>query len=217
MKYKRQGQILRIIHEKNIKTHEQLIGELNKCGYNVTQATVSRDIKELGLIKIPLPDGGSVYSSSKDIPEELDRRINMITDTVISVDYAMNNIVVKTYPGMASAVAASVDASMRNEFLGSIAGDDTLLIIARNEEKAAEIAEKLKNRDEKKKLFAGYAEKAKKELENVWGIEIYGDFTEKRTGYDIGMVMLRGKTKSGEDTMTEYDMLGDHIVDFYYM
>ena len=62
---------------------------------------------------------------------------------VISVDYAMNNIVVKTYPGMASAVAASVDASMRNEFLGSIAGDDTLLIIARNEEKAAEIAEKL--------------------------------------------------------------------------
>ena len=63
--------------------------------------------------------------------------------TVISVDYAMNNIVVKTYPGMASAVAASVDASMRNEFLGSIAGDDTLLIIARNEEKAAEIAEKL--------------------------------------------------------------------------
>ena len=135
MKYKRQGQILRIIHEKNIKTHEQLIGELNKCGYNVTQATVSRDIKELGLIKIPLPDGGSVYSSSKDIPEELDRRINMITDTVISVDYAMN--------GMASAVAASVDASMRNEFLGSIAGDDTLLIIARNEEKAAEIAEKL--------------------------------------------------------------------------
>ena len=217
MKYKRQGQILRIIHEKNIKTHEQLIGELNKCGYNVTQATVSRDIKELGLIKIPLPDGGSVYSSSKDIPEELDRRINMITDTVISVDYAMNNIVVKTYPGMASAVAASVDASMRNEFLGSIAGDDTLLIIARNEEKAAEIAEKLKNRDEKKKLFAEYAQKAKKELENVWGIEIYGDFTEKRTGYDIGMVMLRGKTKSGEDTMTEYDMLGDHIVDFYYM
>ena len=88
---------------------------------------------------------------------------------------------------------------------------------AKNFEEATEIAEKLKNRDEKKKLFAEYAQKAKKELENVWGIEIYGDFTEKRTGYDIGMVMLRGKTKSGEDTMTEYDMLGDHIVDFYYM
>lgn len=144
MKYRREGQILKIIHEQNIKTHEQLIGELNKIGFNVTQATVSRDIKELGLIKIPMPGGGSVYSSSNDIPEELDRRINMLTDTVRSVDYAMNNVVVKTYPGMASAVAASVDASMRNDFLGSIAGDDTLLIITRNEEKSAEITEKLR-------------------------------------------------------------------------
>ncbi len=144
MKYRRQGQILKIIQEQNIKTHEQLIVELNKCGFKVTQATVSRDIKELGLIKIPFPDGGSVYATSSDIPEELDRRINMITDTVRSVEYAMNDIVIKTYPGMASAVAASVDASMRGEFVGSIAGDDTLLIIAANEEKAAEITEKLR-------------------------------------------------------------------------
>lgn len=144
MKYRRQGQILKIIQEQNIKTHEQLIGELNKNGFNVTQATVSRDIKELGLIKIPLPGGESVYSSSKDIPEEMDRRINMITDTVRSVDYAMNNVVVKTYPGMASAVAASVDSTLRGDFLGSIAGDDTLLIITKNEEKAAEFAEKLR-------------------------------------------------------------------------
>lgn len=144
MKYRRQGQILKIIHEQNIKTHEQLIGELNKFGFNVTQATVSRDIKELGLIKIPLTDGGSIYASSNDIPEELDRRINMITDTVRSIEYAMNDVVIKTYPGMASAVAASVDASMRGDFIGSIAGDDTLLIITTNEEKAAEITEKLR-------------------------------------------------------------------------
>ena len=143
MKYKRQGQILRIIHEKNIKTHEQLIGELNKCGYNVTQATVSRDIKELGLIKIPLPDGGSVKTYTNQIPLQIHRRKKMITDTLISVHNQMNKNILKTIRGMASAVAASVDASMRNEFLGSIAGDDTLLIIARNEEKAAEIAEKL--------------------------------------------------------------------------
>ena len=144
MKYRRQGQILRIIHEQNIKTHEQLIGELNKRGFNVTQATVSRDIKELGLIKIPLPGGGSVYSSSNDIPEELDRRVNMITDTVRSVEYAMNNVVVKTFPGMASAVAASVDSAMRGNFLGSIAGDDTIFIITATEEKAAEMTEKLR-------------------------------------------------------------------------
>lgn len=144
MKYKRQGQILKIIQEQNIRTHEQLIEELHKTGFDVTQATVSRDIKELGLVKIPLPDGGSVYSSSSDIPKERDRRINMITDTVRSVEYSMNNVVIKTYPGMASAVAASVDTSMRGDFLGSIAGDDTLLIITASEEKSAQIAEKLR-------------------------------------------------------------------------
>lgn len=144
MKYKRQGEILKIIQNQNIRTHEQLIQELEKQGIYVTQATVSRDINELGLIKIPLPDGGNVYSASNDIPEELTRRVNMLTDTVRSIEYAMNNIVIKTYPGMASAVAASVDVSMRSEYLGSIAGDDTLLIITSSEEKSAEIAEKLR-------------------------------------------------------------------------
>lgn len=144
MKYRRQGQILKIIHEKNIKTHDQLIRELEKSGFKVTQATVSRDINELGLIKVPLPGGSSVYASSKDIPDDMDRSISMITDTVRSVDYAQNDVVVKTYPGMASAVAASVDSAMRSDFLGSIAGDDTLLIIAASEEKAAEITEKLR-------------------------------------------------------------------------
>ena len=149
MKYKRQGQILRIVHEQNIKTHEQLIEELEKCGYKVTQATVSRDIKDLGLVKIPMPSGGSVYSSPDDIPEEMDRRINVITDTVRSVEYALNSVVVRTYPGMASAVAASVDTTMRGDFLGSVAGDDTLLIIAASEDKAREITENLR------KLFNG--------------------------------------------------------------
>ena len=68
----------------------------------------------------------------------------MLTDTVRSVEYALNNVVVKTYPGMASAVAASVDVSMKSEYLGSIAGDDTLLIITANEEKSAEIADRLR-------------------------------------------------------------------------
>lgn len=144
MKYKRQGEILKIIQNQNIATHDQLIQELGQRGYYVTQATVSRDINELGLVKIPLPDGGSVYSASNNIPEELTRRVHMLTDTVRSIDYAMNNVVVKTYPGMASAVAASVDVSMRSEYLGSIAGDDTLLIITASEEKSAEIADRLR-------------------------------------------------------------------------
>lgn len=144
MKYKRQGQILKIIKDNKIKTHEQLIEELQKAGCKVTQATVSRDIKEMGLIKIPSPDGGSVYSVASAMNGGTDKHINIFSDAVREIDCALHTIVIKTYPGMASAVAASVDTSMRGEFLGSIAGDDTLLIIASSEVKAAEIAEKLR-------------------------------------------------------------------------
>lgn len=153
MKYKRQGQILKIIKDNKIKTHEQLIEELNKAGYSVTQATVSRDIKEMGLIKVPNPEGGSMYAVSNSLPGETDKHINIFSDAVREIDCALHTVVVRTYPGMASAVAASVDSVMRNEFLGSIAGDDTLLIIASNETKATEISEKLR------KIFNSKGEK----------------------------------------------------------
>ena len=144
MKYKRQGQIIKIIKEKQIKTHEQLIDELNKAGYNVTQATVSRDIKDLGLIKIPVQGGGSVYAISQISEQDSDRQLNMFSDAVLDIDCALHTVVIKTYAGMAQAVAASVDALMKNEFLGSVAGDDTVLIIAASPESAADIAEKLR-------------------------------------------------------------------------
>lgn len=151
MKYKRQGQILKIIKSKKIKTHEQLIEELNKSGFSVTQATVSRDIKEMGLIKAPDPEGGSMYAMASGISGE-GKPINIFSDAVRDIECALHTVVVKTYPGMASAVAASVDSAMHNEFLGSIAGDDTLLIIASDEEKAAEIMKKLR------KFFASKGE-----------------------------------------------------------
>lgn len=141
VKYKRQARILKIIDEKDIKTHSELIDELEKSGFNVTQATVSRDIKELGLVKVHRGKG-SVYAPS-DTAGGMDAKIGAISDTVKSIDYANNCVVVKTYPGMASAVAASVDASMRGDILGSVAGDDTLLIITRNEEASANAAQKL--------------------------------------------------------------------------
>ncbi len=144
MKYKRQGQIIKIIKEKQIKTHEQLIDELNKAGYNVTQATVSRDIKDLGLIKLPVQGGGSVYAVSQISEQDSDRQLNMFSDAVLDIDCALHTVVIKTYAGMAQAVAASVDALMKNEFLGSVAGDDTVLIIAASPEFAADIAEKLR-------------------------------------------------------------------------
>lgn len=144
MKYKRQGQIIKIIKGKPIKTHEQLIEELARVGYSVTQATVSRDIKELGLVKVPVQGGGSVYSVSHGLEEDSEKKLNMFSDAVIDIDNAMHTVVIKTYPGMANAVAASVDSIMKNEFLGSIAGDDTVLIIASDPNAALNITENLR-------------------------------------------------------------------------
>lgn len=144
MKYKRQGQIIKIINEKQIKTHEQLIEELTKAGYDVTQATVSRDIKELGLVKAPSQSGGSCYSMPADTGENADKHLNLFLDTVKCISSALHTVVIRTYPGMASAVAASLDSVMRTDILGSIAGDDTVLIITPSEDAAVEVAARLR-------------------------------------------------------------------------
>ena len=143
MKYKRHAQIIKIIGEKRIKTHEQLIDELNKAGFDVTQATVSRDIKELGLIKAPTPNG-SCYAVPKESFEVGEKHLDIFSDSVVSIASALHTIVVRTYPGVASAVAASIDSVLRTEILGSIAGDDTILIIAQNEDAADLIASRLR-------------------------------------------------------------------------
>ena len=144
MKYKRQGQIIKIVNEKQIKTHEQLIEELTKSGYDVTQATVSRDIKELGLVKAPSQSGGSYYSMPSEASDNSDKHLNLFSDTVRGISSALHTVVVRTYPGMASAVAASLDSIMRSDILGSIAGDDTLLIITPSEDAAVEVAARLR-------------------------------------------------------------------------
>ncbi len=144
MKHKRQAAMLQIIKENKLRTHTQLIEKLKENGFDVTQATVSRDIKELGIVKIP-SDIGTVYALATNTHIPSERKIKAISDTVLEVDSAMHTIVIKTYPGMASAVAASLDSSMRNEFLGSIAGDDVLLIITQGIEDATALAEKLRD------------------------------------------------------------------------
>ena len=141
MKYKRHSEILKIIRSKQIRTHEQLIDELEQAGFNVTQATVSRDIKELGLIKIPAARGGSVYvlpgeSGSK----EPDRHLSLFSDAILSVEHAVHTVVIKTFPGMAPAIAASLDTMMKKDIIGSIAGDDTVLVITPNEAAAENLA-----------------------------------------------------------------------------
>lgn len=142
MKYKRHNHIIKIVKNNKIHTHDELIAALRSEGFKVTQATVSRDIKELGLVKVPASEGSSVYS----VPEPVSdggARPDMVSESIKSINSALHTIVINTYPGMASAVAAAVDRVMRSEILGSIAGDDTVLIITRSEESAQELEKKL--------------------------------------------------------------------------
>lgn len=144
MRQKRQSQILKIISEKDIKTQEQLTDALRSMGFDTTQATVSRDIKELGLIKITSATGGYKYAAKQPQQAIEPKHIDVFSDAVISVDYALHTIVVKTYPGTAQAVCASCDMLIGSRVLGSIAGDDTILIITANEKTALSMCEELR-------------------------------------------------------------------------
>ena len=143
-KQERQQIILQIIEGNCISTQEELSSRLLECGISATQATLSRDINELKLIKIP--DGG-VYRYSKptrkkmsDIPE---RCAFMLRQTLVSVESSQNMVVLKTHAGMANAAAATIDGMKWNEVLGSIAGDDTIFVLLRDSDGAVGFAEKL--------------------------------------------------------------------------
>lgn len=144
MKYKRQNKIISIVKSMPVHTHEELIEILKHEGFKVTQATVSRDIKEMGLIKVPASDGSSVYSVPEPTGEAASARVEMVADSVRNVTAAMHTVVINTYPGMASAVAAAIDSVMKNEILGSIAGDDAVLIITTGIEAATELEQRIK-------------------------------------------------------------------------
>ncbi len=135
MKYNRHSKILEIIEETEIETQEDLADRLKKQGFNVTQATVSRDIKELRLIKVLTKEGRYKYSSIKhtDAPI-LKRFINLFKDSVLSLDHAGNIVVVRTLVGSANAAAAAIDALKVNEIVGTIAGDDTIFLLLKTEE-----------------------------------------------------------------------------------
>lgn len=144
MKQKRHRRILNIISEQDVKTQEQLTEALKAAGFLVTQATVSRDIKELGLIKLPLADGSYKYAVTKEEKQDSREHLAIFSRSVINIQSAMHTIVIKTHSGMANALAASLDTFIAHEIVGTIAGDDTVLIIAENPEKADEMADKLR-------------------------------------------------------------------------
>ncbi len=131
MKNRRQGKILEILSKHNVETQEELMDLLHLEGHQVTQATVSRDIKELRLVKIPDGQGGYKYSVQSNVTKgDLVRRAKRVfADYVRSVDFSGSLIMIKTYPGGAHAVAAVIDELEWPEMIGSIAGDDAILVL----------------------------------------------------------------------------------------
>ncbi len=147
MRNKRHDAILEIIKENNVETQQELTDFLFNVGFEVTQATVSRDIKELGLHKKLNKDGRYVYTSGEkaDTPAISDGMAIILNKSIVSAEYALNTVVIKTLTGMAQGAASVLDAMLLPECLGTIAGDDTIFIITRSEDASAALCKKLKN------------------------------------------------------------------------
>ncbi|MDF2922017.1 MAG: arginine repressor ArgR [Paenibacillaceae bacterium] len=144
MKGQRHIKIREILANNEIETQDELVESLRAAGFNVTQATVSRDIKELHLIKVPLSTGTYKYS----LPVEqrynpLGRLKRVLSEHFVSIDYTENLIVMKSMPGTANAIGALMDSLEWSEIMGTICGDDTILIICRGREQSKEVVERL--------------------------------------------------------------------------
>lgn len=146
MKRTRQAAILKLITEKVITTQEELSSALEENGFDAAQATLSRDIKELKLVKTPDENGRYRYALPKPDGKDYTKFRSILSDTMISCEAAGNLAVLKTYSGMGSAAAAAVDALFGNEIVGSIAGDDTIIIVLRTEKSSHEFADQVKKR-----------------------------------------------------------------------
>lgn len=144
MKSKRHSKIIEIINSKAIETQEELAEELKSAGFEVTQATVSRDIKTLRLIKIQGSDGKYRYSIiNQNKNDMLEKLSSILINTVISIENIDKIVVVKTISGSASAAAEAIDRLELGEIAGTIAGDNTIFILVRTLEKAQELVERI--------------------------------------------------------------------------
>ena len=147
MKQKRQDKMIELIERRNIETQEELAKLLKQAGFDVTQATVSRDIKELMLIKLPTGDGRYRYAFplEKNVVFSQSRMVRMFQDSVTSIDYSENIIVIKTLPGAANAVASTLDYAKWPEIIGTVAGDDNILAVIKPIQAVEDIVQRLKN------------------------------------------------------------------------
>ena len=144
MKTKRQNEIIQIISNRDIETQEELASALRLLGYKVTQATVSRDIRELRLIKVAAKGGGFKYAKPERHEIAVSERLTRIlTDSLVTVDSSGNIIVVKTLSGSANVAAEALDNLGWPDILGTIAGDNTIFIVTRNEANTTEITDRI--------------------------------------------------------------------------
>ncbi len=136
-----------LIKKEKIETQQELVARLHESGFEVTQATISRDIKKLGLIKVP--DGkGNYYYQFPNKNKNVDARNwlkKMIQDFVIDMDFSENIILLKTVNGTAGGLGVAFDNTALDGIIGSVAGDDTLLLVVKNKETTSEIFNKLRN------------------------------------------------------------------------
>ena len=145
MKNKRHEKILEVIEKKNIETQEELAKILNEAGFVVTQATVSRDIKKLGLVKVKGKGSHQKYApKAASTLVEYDKYVRVLKDTITGMDDAENILVIKTVPGMAMAVAAALDSLRIPEIIGSIAGDDTIMCATKNNRHVKDVMDKIR-------------------------------------------------------------------------
>ena len=147
MKLDRQAMILEIIAQENIETQEQLLTRLQARGFRCTQATISRDIKQLHLIKEPVGQGVYKYavSGNRTTLNVAAKLRTIFRECIVSIDYAQNIVVVKTMPGLANGACSALDNMDMNDIVGSLAGDDTALLVMRNTEAAELLCQEIKD------------------------------------------------------------------------
>ncbi|MBE6700964.1 MAG: arginine repressor [Ruminococcaceae bacterium] len=146
MKAQRHAKIVELIKKNNVETQEELTAKLKECGFDTTQATVSRDIKELKLVKVP-DDNGKYKYDVKLGDDEI--RVSakfktILEETVLRIDVSTSIVVIKTFPGMAQAAASAIDNMNWSEIVGTIAGDDTIFVALRTCEDAILLCQKVK-------------------------------------------------------------------------
>ena len=145
MKTGRQSKIIEIIQKNEVETQEELSEYLVREGYSVTQATVSRDIRELKLTKISMNNGRQKYAILNDASDDMSQKYaRILRDGFVSMDMAQNILVIKTVSGMANAVCAALDSMQMQEIVGSIAGDDTIMCAIRTVEDTTALMKKIK-------------------------------------------------------------------------